>query len=312
MAKEYQNWLKKCYMNKKFPVIYFVYAVFAIGFFLWLIFGLTLLIASLITSTTLGLIFLILIPAIISAIAILLAFSAASPLINDFMVSFRRLFRIDNLSNPLLLKLSLNAPGTYHHSINVSNIAQKAAKAVGADSLLVRVAAYYHDIGKLDNPEFFLENQPDNQSPTQEPQKAAKIIISHVTDGVKMAKANHLTDEICDLISEHHGTTLVNYFFDVAQKTDGKTLREDYRYPGPKPSSKESGILMLADSAEAAIRSIKNISKETITEYVQKVIHEKIESGQLENCGLSDKDLNKIKISLIDTLNVIYHRRIVR
>lgn len=299
---------------KKVPFLYFIYAVFAVALFLWIIFGLSSLFARLASSSLATTLFVLAVAAILSATALILAISAASPLVNDFLVTLRRLLRMDNLSNPLLMKLSLTAPGTYHHSINVSNLAQKAAKTIGADSLLVRVAAYYHDIGKLDNPEFFIENQSeeDKNAINLSPQKSAKTIISHVEKGLKFASTNNLSEDICDLISQHHGTTLVNYFFEIARANDSKTQREDYRYPGPKPSSKESGILMLADSVEAAIRSIKDVTSEDIEKVVNQVIAEKTEQEQLVNSGLSDKDLQKIRVSLIETLGVMYHRRIVK
>lgn len=299
---------------KKVPFLYFIYAVLVVAIFLWIIFGISSLLIKLISGSLVMTLISTAVAAILSATAIILAISAASPLVNDFLVTLRRLLRMDNLSNPLLMRLSLNAPGTYHHSINVSNLAQKAAKSIGADSLLVRVAAYYHDIGKLDNPEFFLENQSeaDKDAIKLSPLKSAQTIISHVEKGLKLAASNNLTEDICDLISQHHGTTLVNYFFEIARAGDNKTLREDYRYPGPKPSSKESGILMIADSVEAAIRSIKDATNEDIERIVNHVTTEKFEQEQLVNSGLNEKELQKIRTSLIETLGVMYHRRIIK
>lgn len=301
-------------MLKNRPSIYFVYATVIVTIFLWLIFDLWIISSRSMNLSTASQLILGIVPAIIGAVAVIIAFSTATPLINDFLITLRRLLRLDNLSNPLLLRLSLEAPGTYHHSINVSNLAQKAAKAIGADSLMVRVAAYYHDIGKLDYPEFFIENHTDSdtQMPEESPKKSAKTIIDHVAKGVKLAKTNNLTDDICDLILEHHGTTLVSFFFNAAKDKDGATLRDDFRYPGPKPSSKESGILMICDCCEAAIRSLKEIHSADIEETVTKIILEKIDEGQLENTGLSERELQKVKASIIETLNVVYHRRIVK
>lgn len=300
-------------MLRKRPSIYFFYVVIGVALFLWLIFALTTLINHSLGLGDRSLMVLSVFPSLIGSFIIIFALSAATPLISDFLVTLRRLLRFDNLSNPILLKLSLNAPGTYHHSINVSNLAHKAAKAIGSDSLLVRVAAYYHDIGKLENPEFFIENQTENGAPTTNlsPQKSASIIISHVEKGLKLAKQNNVTDDICDLIAQHHGTTLVNYFYESASKDDHKTLREDFRYPGPKPHSKEAGILMIADCSEAAIRSLRTIHKSDIETTVTKIILDKIDQNQLDSSGLTERELKIIKTSMIDTLNVIYHRRII-
>jgi len=301
-------------MVKKNSSFYFLYVIIIITLFLWLIFSATEIIEKNLNLSTSVSIVANFIPAIFSAVAIILAFSIATPLVNEFLVTLRRLLRLDNLSNPLLLKLSLSAPGTYHHSINVSNLGQKAAKAIGADSLLIRVAAYYHDIGKLENPEFYIENQTEEDRKTivKTPKQSAKIIISHVQKGLKTARANNLTDDICDLIAEHHGTMLVGYFFEIAKNEDGATLRDDFRYPGPKPSSKEAGILMIADSAEAGVRSLSEIKNGDIEKTVIQVITERINEGQLENSGLSEKEIKKIELSIIDTLKVVYHRRIIK
>lgn len=298
-------------MNKNRTFVYFLYASAIVSLFLWLIFNLAFVLANFLNLSKLSIFYINIVPAVIGALCILLAISASTPILNDFLVTMRRLLRFDNLSNPVLLKLSLLAPGTYHHSINVSNLAQAAAKSVSCDSLLVRVAAYYHDIGKLEYPESFIENQTDDEriQPIIDPKKAAQRIIAHVQDGLKIARHNNLSEEICDLINEHHGTTLVNYFFDLAKSDNLKSQREDFRYPGPKPSSKESGILMLADCVEAAARSIKNINSQDITNIVNRIIVEKVEDSQLDNSGLSEIDLKKIKNSLIKTLEVIYHRR---
>lgn len=293
--------------------IYLIASVSLVALFFWLLNIITFYFIHLHPANFAPTFLFFLIPSFISSISIVLFLSAVNPMVSDFLVTLRRFLRLDNLANPLLLKMTLIAPGTYHHSINVANLAQKAAKSIGADSLLVRVAAYYHDIGKMDNPEFFVENQggKENIASDVSPIKAAKIIISHVREGVKLAKSNHLTDEICDLISEHHGTTMVNYFFEVAKNHDGSSLREDYRYDGPIPSSKESAILMLSDSVEAAIRSFSKIDSDTIEKTTKEVINNKVTEQQLINSGLEENEINKIVISLIDTLKVIYHRRIL-
>jgi putative nucleotidyltransferase with HDIG domain len=298
-------------MSKSRPLVYFLYATITVAFFLWLIFNISLLLVHYLDLPTRAFLYVNILPAIIGAIGIMLGLSTATPLLNDFTVTLRRLLRFDNLSNPILLKLSLLAPGTYHHSINVSNLGQRAAKAIGADSLLVRVGAYYHDIGKLENPEFFIENQSESEKNQDysSPKQAAKTIINHVAKGLELAKKNNLSEEICDLVSQHHGTTLVNYFFEQAKQSDKKCLREDFRYPGPKPSTKEAGILMISDCVEAAVRSIKDVSSANLVDIVNKIILEKVDERQLDNSGLNEKDLKKIRESLIETLGVIYHRR---
>jgi putative nucleotidyltransferase with HDIG domain len=301
-------------VNKNRSTLYFFYAILFVAVFLWLIFSLTPIIVHYLDLPDRNYFLVNTIPAVIAGVCIMLGLSTATPLLNDFSVTLRRLLRFDNLSNPVLLKLSLLAPGTYHHSINVSNLAQRAAKAIGADSLLVRVAAYYHDIGKLEHPEFFIENQTETEKNQDQnsPKQAAKTIISHVENGLKMAKNFHLSEEICDLISQHHGTTLVNYFFQQSKEADSKTQREDFRYPGPKPATKEAGILMISDCVEAAVRSIPDVSQVDLTDIVNKIILEKVEELQLDNSGLTEKDLKKIRESLIETLGVIYHRRTVK
>jgi len=300
-------------VNKSRPVVYFLYATIIVAFFLWLIFNISILLVHFLALSNISFIYLNFIPALIGAIAIILGLSTATPLLKDSMVTLRRLLRFDNLSNPLLLKLSLLAPGTYHHSINVSNLGQSAAKAVGADSLLVRVAAYYHDIGKLDNPEFYIENQSESEKNQgySSAKQAAKIIVGHVKNGILLAKKNNLSEEICDLVAQHHGTTLVNYFFELAKSQDSKSLREDFRYPGPKPATKEAGILMISDCVEAAVRSVKDVPLANLADIVNNIILEKVEEQQLDNSGLSEKELKKIRESLIETLGVIYHRRAV-
>lgn len=301
-------------MNKSRPVLYFLYATLIVAFFLWLIFDLSILLVHILNLSDRSLIYLNIIPAILGAVGILLAILSTTPLLNDSLVTLRRLLRYDNLSNPVLLKLSLLAPGTYHHSINVSNLGQRAAKIIGADSLLVRVAAYYHDIGKTESPEVFIENQSEEEKQNSDlpPKQAVKAIIGHVSKGIQIAKKNNLSEDISDLISQHHGTTLVSYYFDIAKNVDKKSQREDFRYPGPKPSSKEAGILMLSDCVEAASRSIKDISTKDIVDTVNQIILAKVEEGQLDNTGLSEKELKLIRQSLIETLGVIYHRRAVK
>ena len=257
---------------------------------------------------------------IYSLFSIILAFiitagvAIFNPTIDDAMFTLRRLLRFESLSNPLLLKLSIQAPGTYHHSLNVSNLAQRACKSIGANSLLTRTAAYYHDIGKLSNPTLFVENQAENEIPitesVQQIKSSAQKIISHVENGIKIAKENNLPEEIIDLIAEHHGTTRVLYFYKKAVERGIKIKKTDFRYPGPKPQSKESAVLMISDCVEAAVRAEQNLNKDMIIQIVNNIITERFQESQFKNTDLSDNDIIKIKNSVVDTLMSIYHQRI--
>lgn len=257
---------------------------------------------------------------IYSLFSIILAFiitagvAIFNPTIDAAMFTLRRLLRFESLSNPLLLKLSIQAPGTYHHSLNVSNLAQRACKSIGANSLLTRTAAYYHDIGKLSNPMLFVENQAESEIPdaksVNEIKSSAQKIIFHVEDGVKIAKENNLPEEIIDLIAEHHGTTKALYFYKKAVERGIKIKKTDFHYPGPKPQSKESAVLMISDCIEAAVRSEQNLNKEIIIQIVNNIITERLQENQFKNSDLSDNDIIKIKNSIVDTLMSIYHQRI--
>ncbi len=230
-------------------------------------------------------------------------------------MALRQMYRFESLSHPLLLRLSYEAPGTYHHSINVSILSQKAAKAIGADALLVRLGAYYHDIGKLEIPTQYIENQSGAEIPHTEDaesiRKDANKIISHVKQGIEIAEENHLPAEVINLISEHHGTTRVLYFYELAKEKGLNIKKTDFKYSGPTPQSKEAVILMLADSCEAAARAVSNLSKEGIAELVSNAIEDKISEHQIENSGISQNDLTKVKDSLIETLSSIYHQRML-
>lgn len=219
-------------------------------------------------------------------------------------------------THPLLRQLLLKAPGTYHHSLMVSNLSEQAAERIGADAMLVRVMAYYHDIGKMQRPYFFVENQPQgvNVHEKLDPQVSAQIIISHVTDGLELAKKYRLPSIIQDGISQHHGTSLVKFFYYQAVKdaneTGQKINETDFHYPGPRPQNKENGILMLADVTESVVRAFKPGSTEEIDEIVQKIIAEKLETGQLNQCDLTIADLYKVREAFVDMLQGVHHPRI--
>lgn len=225
-----------------------------------------------------------------------------------------RLLELANPNNGALKRLLLETPGTYHHSIIVGNLAEAVAEEIGADPILARVGAYYHDIGKTSDPYYFIENQLGNENihDSLEPEESTKIIISHTTKGVDIAEKFGLPVIIKDLIQQHHGTTKLAFFYHKAVERYGEAniKVEDFRYPGPKPQTKEAAILMLADSVEAAVRSIRQPSKEKIHDIIYKIVQDKIDDGQLDECPLTYKDVNKIKATLAKVLLGIFHQRI--
>ncbi|HIC86151.1 MAG TPA: HDIG domain-containing protein [Desulfobacterales bacterium] len=230
-----------------------------------------------------------------------------------------KLLELASLDQPLLRRLLLEAPGTYHHSVIVSNMVEATAKAVGANPLLAKVAAYYHDIGKMKKALYFIENQLPGQNKHEKlaPSMSALILISHVKDGVELARKHKLGNEIMDIIGQHHGTTLITYFYEKAreqaEKREGKTIKvkeEDFRYPGPKPQTKEAGLVMLADMVEAASKSLADPTPARIQGLVQKIINRAFSDGQLDECELTLKDLHQIAKSFNKTLTGIFHQRI--
>lgn len=231
------------------------------------------------------------------------------------VVTTLKLLELSNPNSPLLRKLLMESPGTYHHSMLVANLAEMAAEEVGANPVVTRIGAYYHDVGKTARPYFFKENQIGNENPHDKITAAlsARIIISHVKDGVDLSKEYKLPKIIQDIIAEHHGTTFVKYFY-ITEKNnsdDPDSINEDdYKYPGPIPSTKESGIIMLADSVEAAVRSITDPTSEKIEQMVSNIVDGKIKDKQLNNCDLTFKDLDKIKKCFLKALKGIYHQRI--
>ena len=231
------------------------------------------------------------------------------------VVTTLKLLEISNPNNPLLKKLLMEAHGTYHHSMLVANLAEMAAEEINASPVIARVGAYFHDVGKTKRPYFFGENQIGKENPHDKisPNLSTLIITSHVKDGVELAKEYNLPEVIKDIIEQHHGTTLVKYFY-YTMKNNAENpedvKEEDFKYPGPIPSSKEAGIIMLADSVEAAVRSISEPTKGKIEEMVNNIIKDKLYSGQLDNCDLTLKDLEKIRKCFLKALLGIYHQRI--
>ncbi|MEW5952398.1 MAG: HDIG domain-containing metalloprotein [Bacillota bacterium] len=225
-----------------------------------------------------------------------------------------RLLEISHPSNPLLKQLLTEAPGTYHHSIIVGNLAETAAEAVGGEPLLVRVGAYYHDIGKIKRPYFFIENQMASDNPHDKiaPSLSTLILTSHVKDGVEMARENKLPQAVIDIIEQHHGSSVCSFFYHKAiENGRNDNLTEDeFRYEGPRPQTKEAAIVMLADSVEAAVRSLQSPNQGRIEGLVRKIIKDKLMDGQLDECDLTLKDLDTIANSFLRVLSGIYHSRI--
>lgn len=223
-----------------------------------------------------------------------------------------QLMELARPTHPLLHELQMKAPGTYHHSILISNMAEQAAQAIGADALLARVGAYYHDIGKILRPYFFTENQMDgvNVHERLDPKTSAQIIISHVADGLELAKKYRLPRRIRDFIPQHHGTRLASFFCQQAHERSGEVDEADFRYPGPKPQTREAAIMMLADGVEAAARADRPGSPEEIDQLVRKIIQNRIAEGQLDECDLTLRDLDRIRAAFVSVLQGIYHPRI--
>ncbi len=221
------------------------------------------------------------------------------------------LLDIASLEHPLIKMLREKAPGTYNHSINVSILAQEAAEELSANALLCKVGAYFHDIGKIENPQYFIENQTGyNPHDELNPIESAKIIISHVENGVKLAKKYGLPNAIINIIKTHHGTTILEPFYKKAILENPDVDKKLFQYPGPNPSTKEEAIIMLADSVEASVRSLKEKDKESIRRIVRGIINERWENGYLELTDLRRKDLEKIEEVFIKVLESIYHPRI--
>lgn len=256
---------------------------------------------------------LILISSMLSSMVISILFIYIPAGIEDKKNAKQQLFRLGNLNHPLLLRLSTEAPGSYHHSINVSTLSHKAAKSIGANALLVRIGAYYHDIGKIDNPAVYIENQStgtDKKLSFLQIKKISKVIINHPAIGRKIAEKANLPEEIIQIIVEHHGTTSAKYLYEQA-KIKGNVDINDYSYTGPKPQTIESAIVMLADCIEASSKSFKSMDKLQIIDIVDSTIQEKIAEKQFSRIDISPSTYRKIRNSFIDTLCSIYHQRII-
>ena len=233
------------------------------------------------------------------------------------------LLELSDANHPLLKELVQRAPGTYNHSINVASMSEAAAEAIGANGLLCRVGAYFHDVGKLRKPEYFIENQAGgpNKHDDLVPTMSTLVIIAHVKDGIEIAKKHRIPQRIIDLIEQHHGTTLVEYFYRRAEQQqeelnengdESKTQvdESDFRYPGPRPQTPEAAVMMLADTVESASRALREPAPARIENLVREIAKKKFEDGQFEDCSITIKQLNTIQESLIKSLNAMYHARV--
>jgi putative nucleotidyltransferase with HDIG domain len=222
-----------------------------------------------------------------------------------------RLIELSDLNAPILRKLFTTAPGTYSHSIMVANLAEQACQDIGANALLARVGAYYHDIGKMENPDYFIENQTDhNRHDTINPRLSATVIRSHVKLGVEKVRSLGLPDDVIDIVAEHHGNSLIMWFYKKATEQEDQVRSEDFSYPGNPPRSRESTVVMLADVAEAAVRTMVKPTVAKLERYIQQLIDDKIELGQLSQCDLTFRDIELIKNAFVRVLASYYHSRI--
>jgi len=231
------------------------------------------------------------------------------------VITTMRLIELSRPDRPLLQRLLREAPATYHHSLMVANLAERAAERIGAHALLTRVGAYYHDVGKLMRPYFFTENQVEGVNPHDElePYASTDIIRSHVEDGLDLARRYRLPGRVVDFIREHHGTSRVSYFYDRAVEVAGDASlvdEDDFRYAGPKPRSKETALVMLADGCEAAVRSLQPANREGVARIVNRVIDERVADSQLSECNLTLRDLEVVRTVFVSSLKGIYHPRI--
>lgn len=223
-----------------------------------------------------------------------------------------KLLELSNPGQPLLRRLQMEAPGTYHHSIMVANLAEAAAEAIGADSLLVRVGTYYHDVGKIRRPAFFVENQVGIENPHDKmaPSLSALTVLAHVRDGLEYAREYRLPQAVATFIPEHHGTSLITYFYHQAVERGDPVDEEVFRYEGPKPQSRETAVVMVADAVEGASRALTKPTPDRVEQVVRRIIREKLEDGQLDECDLTFRDLDTIAQTFTRLLASMFHPRV--
>ncbi|MGD6818147.1 HD family phosphohydrolase [Metabacillus sp. 84] len=228
------------------------------------------------------------------------------------LLSTLRLIELSNPNHPLLRKILTETPGTYHHSVMVANLSESACEAIGANGLLARVGAYYHDIGKTKRPQYFIENQMKMENPHDKlsPQLSKNVIIAHAADGADMLRKHKMPKEFVDIAEQHHGTSLLKYFYYKAKERGDEILEEEFRYPGPKPQTREIAVISIADSVEAAVRSMSSPTPERIQKLVRGIIADRLQDGQLNECDLTLKELDIVAQSFCESLKGIFHSRI--
>lgn len=253
---------------------------------------------------------------LVNAVGSTLLAMGVLPLAESFtgITTDQTLLELADLNRPLLRRLSLEAPGTYAHSINVANLAEAAAREIGANSLLVRVGVYYHDIGKIRKPQYFVENQPRGRNPHDKlkPAMSASIVREHVEEGLALADEAGLPDVVKRFITEHHGTQRIGFFFERAKEMspDAELDPDEFRYPGPQPASKETAIALLADSVESAARALQDPTPEKIQELVDRIVEMKLSDGQLDRAPLTLREISTIKEQFVKVLTSMYHHRL--
>ncbi|MDA8169420.1 MAG: HDIG domain-containing protein [Nitrospiraceae bacterium] len=252
--------------------------------------------------------------AVVSAFGVIAAVSLSLPLLEYLfgITTDISLLELLDLEHPLMKTMMITAPGTYHHSIIVGNLVEAAAEDVGVNPLLARVSAYYHDIGKIKMPEYFIENQAGAASKHERltPHMSSMVLISHVKEGVELAKQYKLPEAVIDIISQHHGNSLITYFYQKAKEKSEELAEDEYRYPGPSPQTKVAALVMMADAVEAASRVLSDPTSTRISALVNKIINHIFIEGQLDNCELTLKDIQAIKKRFIYILTGILHKRI--
>ena len=269
---------------------------------------------GLVNQSSFGLMMLMIVFSVFSGVLTGMLSLAVLPYFEDYfeILTTMKLLELSDFSHTLLKQLLIKAPGTFHHSIMVGALAEGAAESIGANATFARIASYYHDIGKMKRPEFFVENQRDGVNPHNKikPSLSALILTSHTKDGYIMGKENKLPKEILDVILEHHGTTLTQYFYYKALENGEEVVESNFRYSGPKPRTKESGIILLADTVEAATRTLENKSKEGIENFIRYLVKSKMDDKQLSDSDLTLGEIEKVVQSFINTLQGVYHERI--
>ena len=290
------------------------YQVVSFGFYLGLVYILVILILGCLGEQSLKTVFSGCFVGFISGfVCSFLALGSLPLLENILKISTpMKLMELSSTGHPLIKRLMAEAPGTYYHSVLLGNLAEVAADAIGADALLVRVASYYHDIGKLERPAYFTENQADGVNPHDKltPSLSSLILVSHVKDGIEMAKEYGLPQEVIDIIEQHHGDSLIRYFYHKAKETDPEISEEEFHYPFRKPQTRESAIVMMADCVQAALQSMPPASKGETTAKIHELIDGKLQEGQFKECNLTFRDLHVIQEAFVSVYDGLQHNRI--